>query len=412
MKTPRGRYYLPLGAGLGGHSEGSRTARATSSSELAEPARRQPARQRHGQVLGGHEPPGRRPSGNLPGQDSLPVYEALPPSRTPSSTARASSSSLRRRPGSARSNPDETPPTPWQVIEVAKDMVKEGKVDEAAALLRADAPDANVPGVIFSAIGELAHTDKKTAKAMFKEWRAAERDATLPRSCHQFVRFDLNTVYRDMVPIVDIATPFFTKDEIYKAKVAGHDAFVVRISTRNYDQAYVVRDHDTAEAIAIERVKDTLETEPGIFNEDFLERFIDAEKRTQVLREMAYDLDYVGEVAAESESRFWQMAEQYGVYDPDEYETEENDFDPPDVTDDWIEKVADAIADERVVRWRDLLDDFMPREQQAQWLIDNVGIDILAAAQAAVKEDGPGQYLSSYDGELYETSSGFYYWLE
>lgn len=291
-------------------------------------------------------------------------------------------------------------------------MVKVGQVEEAKILLteQAGLPEASVARQILSAIGELADTDKRTARQLFKVWRPKYRDEILPSSCHQFVRFDLHTVWRDMVPVVDLVPELFTKDEVTKIKVEGQDVFLVTFATTgsvNADYAYVCRDNDAAEAIALERVKDTLKTEPGMFNQDFLERYIDDGKLREEVREMALDRDYV---EALKRNEFWRMAEQYGIYDEGEDDDEEGD--PPDITDDWIDKLTEAIADERATYPRQYLVDMMGDAEATRWIMDNIPIDIDAAAQAAVNEDGAGQFLSSWDNELHETSSGFVYWLE
>ena len=107
---------------------------------------------------------------------------------------------------------------------------------------------------------------------------------------------------------------------------------------------------------------------------------------------------------------FWQEAEHWGMDAPEEdLDDEDWEWPAPDSTD--IESLAEKITDDRLKDPMQYLEDIYG-DEAAQKAIEIAGIDIDAAAEDAVQTDGAEHFLSRYDGNSYETKSGFVYWRE
>jgi hypothetical protein len=219
----------------------------------------------------------------------------------------------------------------------------------------------------------------------------------------------------------------------------------------------VVESDDAAHELAKASVTQDLEHEPEIFNKDFLESHIN---KDLLRRDLASDVRDMAEEdlrdsAERDPERFWDDAERYGMErqyvikwdSPDgdgelpekftdsdaaedagaEWQKEalaaanpddgykENDFsysvedaEPDDVD---IENLAEKIAEERLEDPIAYLEDIYGDEAAAK-AIEIAGIDIDAAAEEAVDTDGWQHFLSRYDGNSYETKSGFVYWRD
>lgn len=145
-----------------------------------------------------------------------------------------------------------------------------------------------------------------------------------------------------------------------------------------------VSNYETFKNLAIDVVRDSLESEPELFNQDWLQEFLfisDTDKRIIASEE--------AEAQAEAE----------------EFETDEE-------REEWIEKRAEEIESE--------LDD------PVQYFVHDTGIysiedlmkqnfimiDVERAARDAVNIDSPEHFLSLYDGSYNETKGGVIYFRE
>lgn len=170
---------------------------------------------------------------------------------------------------------------------------------------------------------------------------------------------------------------------------------------------YVVEDDDAAEELALAIVKQDLEQEPQLFDQSFIESHIDTDR---LRRELRYDVDDMAQEDAEEYARdrdsFWSIASQHDMEVPEEDE----DGDLPDPDDGQIEELAEKMAEERLRDPMQYLEDIYEREDAVKKAIEIAGIDVDAAAEEAVRADGFAHFLSSYDGNTYETPGGFVYW--
>jgi len=166
-----------------------------------------------------------------------------------------------------------------------------------------------------------------------------------------------------------------------------------------------VENDDQERALALAVVTQDLENEPEIFNKDFLERHIDTDRLRRDLHSDVRD-------SAEENLRdmrpkdFWREAERY-IDVPEE--DEEGEMPDPD---DYIEDVAEKMAEESLKDPIAYLADIYGDDEAIEQAIKIAGIDIGAAAEAAVDEDGAAHFLAHYDGNSYETKSGLVYWRE
>lgn len=170
----------------------------------------------------------------------------------------------------------------------------------------------------------------------------------------------------------------------------------------------VVENHDQFEALALAVVKQDLESDPELFNKDFLERHIDTDRLRKELEQDALDgdIDYCREMDVDD---FWKEYDRN--FDlPEEVEAAQDEGeDLRDPTDTEIEELAQSMADDKLKDPMDYLNDIYGDEAAAK-AIEIAGIDINAAAEEAIRDDGAEHFLCRYDNNYYETPSGFVYW--
>jgi len=187
--------------------------------------------------------------------------------------------------------------------------------------------------------------------------------------------------------------------------VPGVTVFRYRLGNREW--AATLSEED-ADKIAVATVTQDLKDEPGIFSESFLQQHIDKDKLREWVLDAERESDYARELAKDEPDRFWKLVEQVGgdVPDPDE------DGDTPEPDDEIVSFVTEALARDRASDPMAYLSEFYTDDEVMAKAIEIAGIDIEAAAEAAVRDDGAGHFLSSYDGELHTTTHGYAYWRE
>ncbi len=307
-----------------------------------------------------------------------------------------------------RRNPDEVVETA-ELVAIAKDMVKEGKLDAAKDVLVDEGKmgDAQVGAVFFQAVAEELATGKRRGETrkLFNKVRKRYRDLELPRSLWSLVTFNEANVERDMMIALGCDA-----DDLAVLKSRHQDGmYEVSFGRQEY---YVVKNEEAAEQLAISYVEDDLKDEPESFHQDFIARFRDAEKLQQLVIDIAMEDDYVFEL---DDGDFWKVAMQhargYGGHLGDLVIPEEDeDGEMPAPTREYREALRQVMASEAGERAEDYLEDALGAEEAHRYIAQHVPIDIEAAAKAAVAEDGAGHFLATYDGNTWETISGFTYW--
>lgn len=299
-------------------------------------------------------------------------------------------------------------PTPDDLRSLARDAVMAGRINDAVTICsEAGMNYADTGALVLGAISTvMADQGAKAARPLFRRARDLWPGAELPVRLRALVPFNAKQVTRDMAwELENNGTTEYLRVEPSELGGFGVKGFeVIWRSGHHSEREYqVVKNQDAAEELAIARVKQDLEYEPEIFNQDFLMRHIDADKLREVVFEMAKDPDYIQELSTKD---FWRAAQQYGVDVPDEDE----DGDLRDPTAAEQDELETAMASERADRPWDYLEEIFDAAEARAFVMREVGIDIDAAAKDAVDTDGAGQFLGTYDGELEISISGFAFW--
>jgi len=199
------------------------------------------------------------------------------------------------------------------------------------------------------------------------------------------------------------------KEERGLTSFGAGTVYAITIRGGGHKEWNVVESTDQERELALEVVKQDLEQEPEIFNQDFLERHINEER----LRRDLYDdvhsmrLEDLTDLANRNPDDFWREYEGEGLDAPEEDE----DGERREPTDREIEDLAERQAEDRLRDPMEYLEDVYGRREDAtKEAIRIAGIDINAAAEDAVDTDGPHHFLAHYDGQSYETDSGLVYW--
>jgi hypothetical protein len=220
-------------------------------------------------------------------------------------------------------------------------------------------------------------------------------------------RFTEENVQREMAEALDIDPDDLVIDE---RDLFGEDVMVVSIGRGGQKEWTVVPDDDTAERIALAGVTEDLNNEPEIFNKDFIASHIDQEALKKWVWDAAMEDDYADEIARSEPERFWEEAARWGVKNLPEPDEDGNM--PDDVDDKYIEALKEKIADDKAESPMAFFEDIYGRDEAAKYAIEAGGIDVDAAAEAAIRVDGWQHFLARYDGNSYETDSGFVYWRD
>lgn len=184
---------------------------------------------------------------------------------------------------------------------------------------------------------------------------------------------------------------------------------------RNHDYR-VYENDDAAERIAIAEVKDQLNDEPGLFTQDWLERFINLERLRDTLYQDARDDDYWNDQYPTEEDKLNFLVEQDKLDRDDFLDAEGNELQQGEFTPEMEQAIESAFEDhiesnakERVEDPIAYLEEFENHEDAVKRAIDMVGINDQEAAEDAVSTDGWQHFLARYDGESHDLPSGAVY---
>jgi hypothetical protein len=179
------------------------------------------------------------------------------------------------------------------------------------------------------------------------------------------------------------------------------------------------KDFSDAETYAENYVRDMLESEFELFNQDWLMGHVDSSAAerffTQVYNEWNYS--YAMDINSESSSQFYdsrltdELIER-GIVDEDDVLDEEGeikeDWDPEDHIDEFVEKMTEDQIDEGQGGYAYY--EFNFGEEEARKLLREQNlIDIDSATSEAVRIDGVAHSLSTYDGNEYEVDGTYWY---
>ena len=212
---------------------------------------------------------------------------------------------------------------------------------------------------------------------------------------------------KDLIVKLDMARALDVKPSDFDDVTKGRPfdkSYEVQLGNKAYA---VAADDDAAYKMAIEYVTDSLKDDPTMFNQDFLEQHLDEKKLRKVVYDSRMDDDYVEELAEHQPDDFWDLAARLDVGTA--LPNTDDDGERLEPTQKQINAVKKAYAkeaaDDPMEYFRDIYGD-----EAFKHAIKAAGIDIKAAAEAAVDADGWQHHLAHYDGNSDTTASGLVYW--
>ena len=211
------------------------------------------------------------------------------------------------------------------------------------------------------------------------------------------------------------------------AKQFGHDKDEIKVEEKDdywevkigNEEYMVFADSDKAEQYAIEQVKEDLENEPGSFNQDWLEGYIDIDGlRDQLESDVSdHNQDYYDDIESESDSE-WQnrcVAELIHGGHLEEDDFKDGGGELKDITpglqnkiDTAKEEAAEEMTKENLEDPMEYLEGYFEKEGVMKEAIRIAGINVDEAAQDAIDTDGVAHFLARYDGDEIELPSGAY----
>ena len=217
---------------------------------------------------------------------------------------------------------------------------------------------------------------------------------------------DEETVLAEMARELDIDPDELKIKESHLGSFGAGTVYEITIhGSKNGKEWMVVENSDQERELAIAIVTQDLDESPENFEPNFIESHINMDR---LRRDLHSDVLSNNEETLRDRSadEFWSEYEREGFSAPEEDE----DGNRPEPEDLQIEELAEAQTKEQLKDPMEYLEDIYGREDAAKEAIKIAGIDIDAAAEEAVDTDGPGHFLSSYDGNTEETKSGLVYW--
>lgn len=226
---------------------------------------------------------------------------------------------------------------------------------------------------------------------------------------------DEDAILEEMSKALDIDVEELNIKESHLGDFGAGTVYEITIKGGGHKEWNVVADSDQERELAIEIVKQDLDQEPEIFNQDFIESHIDTDRLRRELESDVLNMN-IETLEDRDADEFWREWEQWGldlpedVYEEDEDEEEDEHGDARDPTSSEVEELAGKQTEDQLKDPMDYLEDIYGKEDAVKQAIRIAGIDIDAAAEDAVDTDGAGHFLSSYDGETHETDGGLVYW--
>jgi hypothetical protein len=183
------------------------------------------------------------------------------------------------------------------------------------------------------------------------------------------------------------------------------DGYEIKLGRKEY-RAFEKK--ETAEEMARDQVRETLNNEPEIFNQDFIARHINIAKLREWVKDAEMEDEYWNEIAKDDPERFWEDAKRWDIDIPEP--DEETGAMPSAVADKYIEEIKEKTAEERSQDPMQWLND-LGYENPTEKAIEIAGIDIEQAVNEAISSDGWAHFTNSYDGDSHETPRHHYvYW--
>src|SRR5271166_1284815 len=200
--------------------------------------------------------------------------------------------------------------------------------------------------------------------------------------------------------------------EFLEAEKLDYDDYSVDVTDNSDGTAtvagYIIAPNDDVpENMALAQVRSDLESEPELFNQDWLQGHINEER---LRNDLSSDVENMAlESVRESPDSYGWDADDVDVTNAEGnyIDAEGNMVDDPDTpSDEWIESKAEEIAASQLRDPVAYMQEIYGDADGIKQAIELAGIDINAAAEEAVAADGWQHFLSRYDGNSYDLPSG------
>ena len=188
---------------------------------------------------------------------------------------------------------------------------------------------------------------------------------------------------------------------------AEEDCDSVNVEGDNATEWTIFRDEDKAEAEALRQVTQDLESEPEIFNQNWLEAYINMESLKDTLSEEARNIEWLREEDDERKVRY--LIDHGSLQEEDWYDADGNFVGITPDNEGLVEDALDTFAEEQAKRFDPMewLRSIYGKEDEViKEAIRLAGIDVAAAAQDAVNTDGWIHFLNSYSSNYTLLDSG------
>lgn len=216
---------------------------------------------------------------------------------------------------------------------------------------------------------------------------------------------------------VDVQAMMQIEKELGKKveEVDERETGIYNFKTEDGEEWVIAVDEETAENLARERVREDLEDQPEIFNQDWLIGQMDDDRAEDYFRRIYDEMNqgYVGDIESESDDDYPNRlrSEMVGRNLITEEQAKDEDFEIEDFKEDFIEQMTQDKIDEGRGGYDHYAFNF--GEEQAKKLVkDNNLIDIDDATDNAIKTDGWQHFVSSYDGNSTDLPNGMVMWRE
>ena len=181
------------------------------------------------------------------------------------------------------------------------------------------------------------------------------------------------------------------------------------IATDNKLEYRVFKTEDDAEEKAIEGIREDMEESPENFNKDFIIQYIDGREYFENelnLMNGAYAYEIQNESDEKYENRLIAEMVEWGILNEEQAESDNAE----ELAEQNIDEFIFLLTNDQLEQGNSGLDYFISifgEEETMKIVIDNNLIDIDEATYNAIKEDGIGHFLSSYDGETLYLKNDF-----
>ena len=171
----------------------------------------------------------------------------------------------------------------------------------------------------------------------------------------------------------------------------------------------VFEDSEKAEEAALAKVKEDLENEPELFVQEWLVGMLDREQAKSFFSDVydEFNTSYAYDIQSADDDTYTNRLAQEMVERNiiSEEEGKDENFDLEDKIEDFVEKMtADNISQDGI--GFDYYSDNFGKEEAIKLIFQHQLIDIDAAAQDAIDQDGVAHFLDGYDNEEVELPSG------